>query len=172
MTRPQKLTDEIANRFLEAIKNGNTIKNSCAYAGISTAIFYVWKEYAKTGPNRGLRADVARLMESYTRLEAEAMNEAVVRIRKAGSGETVLQRVTTTRKRPDGTDEVVVTETMLAGEWRADAWFLERRNPREWGRRDRTPVDMDREAERLAKELGIPVEELLAEADMLAQSEG
>lgn len=170
--RPPKLTEAVRDRFLDAIRNGNTIKNACAYAGITQTTFYHWQEYARTGRQAGRRAEIAQFLDSYRRAEAEVLSESVMRVRKAGSGEVVTHRVTTTRKRPDGTDEIVVTETLMAGEWRADAWFLERRNPREWGRRDRTPVDVEREAERLAKELGISVDELMAEADMLAQSEG
>lgn len=167
------LTAEMEAAFIEAISSGDSIKNSCALAGFSLSTFYLWQqiEREKRTHVKNYR-QILQFLESYRVAEAKALHEAVEAVRKAGQGQTVGQRVTTTRKKADGTEEQIVTETFAPGEWRASAWLLERRNPRQWGRRDRTPIDVEKEAERLAKELGIEAEELLEEAELIAQMEG
>lgn len=171
--RPPKLTEPIKARFLEAIRAGDTIVNACAYAGISQATFYHWQTYARDPERRvqGLRRELIQFLETYREYEAEALAEAVREVRRAGQGTAEAHKTIRTITHPDGKVEVTEEVTLAAPEWRASAWFLERRQPKAWGRRDRTPVDVEAEAERLARELGVPVEDLLAEAELLAQSE-
>lgn len=67
---------------------------------------------------------------------------------------------------------VGIIATAARTRWQAAAWFLERRVPAEWGRRESLDVAVDakREAERLAGELdGVSVEDLIAEADRIAR---
>ena len=67
---------------------------------------------------------------------------------------------------------VGIIATAARTRWQAAAWFLERRMPEHWGRRERLEVAVDakREAERLAGELdGVSVEDLIAEADRIAR---
>ena len=57
--------------------------------------------------------------------------------------------------------------------WQAAAWMLERRDPENWGRRERLEVAVEarREAERLAGELdGVSAEDLVAAAERIARS--
>ena len=57
--------------------------------------------------------------------------------------------------------------------WQAAAWVLERRDPENWGRRERLEVAVEarREAERLAGELdGVSAEDLVAAADRIARA--
>ena len=52
--------------------------------------------------------------------------------------------------------------------WQAAAWWLERRFPDRWGRRDRLEVEhtvVEREAKRLADEFGLDPAEVLREAE-------
>lgn len=53
--------------------------------------------------------------------------------------------------------------------WQAAAWWLERRYPDDYARRDRVPVEQlaEREAERLSQQLGVSKEEILAEAQRI-----
>jgi len=66
---------------------------------------------------------------------------------------------------------VGIIATASKTSWQAAAWFLERRRPEHWGRREKLEVAVDakREAERLAGELdGVSAEDLVAEADRIA----
>lgn len=54
------------------------------------------------------------------------------------------------------------------GNWTASAWWLERRRHQDWGKVDRVEVNIRREAERLADELGLDATEILAEAERIA----
>ena len=55
--------------------------------------------------------------------------------------------------------------------WQAAAWWLERRHPKDFGRRDQVDVQLDvqRMAERLATESGLEPAPILAEAERLAR---
>ena len=53
----------------------------------------------------------------------------------------------------------------------ADAkWWLERRRPDDYGRREKVEITVRQQAERLAADLGLNVEELLAEAERIVGS--
>jgi hypothetical protein len=57
------------------------------------------------------------------------------------------------------------------GTWQAAAWWLERRYPKEFGRREQVDVQLDvqKMAERLAAESGLEPAAILAEAERLAR---
>jgi len=65
--------------------------------------------------------------------EAEDELRRIALIAKAGTGGEVAYRRTTTKA--DGA--VVTEERLLAPEWTANAWHLERKHPERWGRRER-----------------------------------
>ena len=99
--------------------------------------------------------------------KAEAQDEArrIARINQAGQGGAVVYEKTTTY--PDG--RVVTEVRRTAPEWTADAWHLERSRPDAWGRKERLNVNVQihQLAARVAEEMGLSVEEVLAEAQAL-----
>ncbi len=53
------------------------------------------------------------------------------------------------------------------GAWQAAAWKAERRYPQDFGRTDRVEINIRHEAERLAAELGMGADTLIAEAERI-----
>ncbi len=86
--------------------------------------------------------------------------ESLMRVKAAARGGEVVQRTTVNKR--DGTQ--IVTEVYTRPEWTASAWYLERKFPDLFARRDRVDATVRKEAERVAKELGVSIEEFLIEA--------
>lgn len=75
--RPEKLTDEVKRRLLEAIRAGTPVEVAAEYAGIARSTFYRWLALADTEERyRGFREEVRKA-------EAEAHVHAAAVIRKA-----------------------------------------------------------------------------------------
>jgi hypothetical protein len=62
-----------------------------------------------------------------------------------------------------------VARAAADGTWTAAAWWLERRKYQDYARRDKVEmtIDVRKEAERLAAELGLDAAEVLAEAEAI-----
>ncbi len=62
-----------------------------------------------------------------------------------------------------------VAKAAAGNNWQAAAWWLERRQHADFGRRDRMDMTLDvrKEAERIAAESGLDVNEVLAEAQAI-----
>lgn len=100
--RRSKLTPEVQERIIQAIRAGNYRETAAAYAGIHIGTFYRWLqkgERAKSGPYREFR-------EAIERAEAEAEVRHVAIVAKAATDDP-----------------------------KAAMWWLERRFPDRWGRR-------------------------------------
>lgn len=71
-----------------------------------------------------------------------------------------------------GTYEAVIAKAADKN-WTAAAWWLERRHPDEYGRRDRIEVrvDMRTEAQKVAAELGLDPDEVMTEANAILAGE-
>lgn len=106
----RRFDDKVVKKVCDALIAGNTYTNAARLAGISKDALYRWRKEGEQAPE-GCRAK-----EVYDRIEAacaEAEHRNVMVIQKAaGSGKS----------------------------WQAAAWFLERRNPAEYGRRERVEV--------------------------------
>ena len=57
-----------------------------------------------------------------------------------------------------------VAKAAQDGTWQA-AWWLERRRPDDYGRRDRVDVTVRQQVQKLAAQMGIDAAELIAEAE-------
>jgi hypothetical protein len=64
-----------------------------------------------------------------------------------------------------------VLKAATDGTWQAAAWWLERRRPTDYGRRDRVELTIRQQAEKLAAEMGIDAAELIAEAERIVSGE-
>ncbi len=61
-----------------------------------------------------------------------------------------------------------IEQAATDGTWQAAAWKAERRYPHFFGRTDRVEVTIRQQAEALAAELGVPVDEVIREAERIA----
>ena len=109
--RKTKLTPELQERICNYIENGYTIEQSCALAGINVATYYNWKKW-------GRQAKSGKFFEFFKAAEtSEKVAEAkfLSTILKAAVGDP---------------------EKKVKGDWKAAAWYLERKNPQQFARRD------------------------------------
>lgn len=85
MARPSKLTQEITDRIVLAIRAGNYSKVAAEMAGIGETTFYRWLEL---GGKENARKDFREFRESIKRAEAEAEVRSVALIRQAADSGT------------------------------------------------------------------------------------
>ena len=133
--RPTKFTPDVRGRIITAIRNGNTYEASANYGGICYSLLREWivrGEQEQAG-------EFLEFVEALKKAEAEAEVGSVARIRAAGSGQRVLLSETE-RETPDGKKVIERKYQYAPPQWQADAWFLERRKPSDWGRKDRHEI--------------------------------
>lgn len=170
--RPTVWTETARARFLEAIGKGVDYKGACAYAGVSYSAWFELRKWTESGRRASpLRDDLRQFLQQVQLVEGSLLATSIDGIVAAGTGQTIVRKRETVRQLPDPNRpgeliEERTTETEYdTGQWRALAWWAERRYPKQWGRRDRSTVNMEAEAAKLAAELGVPVDELIAEAE-------
>ncbi|MBZ9715506.1 hypothetical protein [Deinococcus multiflagellatus] len=102
--RKTKLTPALQEKFIRAVRAGNCVETCCDYVGINPDTYYEWQ---KRGQQGGAANEIYReFRAAVLDAQASAEIESVARIRLSGQ----------------------------KGNWRADAWYLERRHPDRWGR--------------------------------------
>lgn len=85
MSRPTKLTPELLERVILAIRAGNYAKTACEMVGIGETTFYRWME---DGAKDDAKPLFREFRESIKRAEAEAEVRSVALIRQAADGGT------------------------------------------------------------------------------------
>lgn len=151
MARPRKITPDYLAPYFAAVALGSTQHHAAAASRVT--------EQTIRNARRCLW-----FVEAEKKALADAVTRRIERIESAGTGGFVLSRKTTYNHK---TDTEVVEESFARPEWQADAWVLERRYPDDFGKRDRLEINIRSEAERIAKERGLDVDEVQAEADRI-----
>ena len=105
--QPSKLTPETVEKLKNALIAGSKIESACIYAGISKTVYYQWKEKA--------RADI----------EAGKVTQYVEFL------DTIMRAMELSRTRL----EMIVSKA-AEQDWKAAAWILERRHPKDYGRKE------------------------------------
>lgn len=105
---PTKLTPEREKVICDALRQGMPYSQACQLAGINYSSFRNWIIQAKRDEADGIDdSRHVKFFRAVQKAEAERTLEAVALIRKAGRD----------------------------GRWQANAWYLERRYPHQWGTR-------------------------------------
>ncbi|MBK9711549.1 MAG: hypothetical protein IPO81_09535 [Kouleothrix sp.] len=121
MPRPSKLTTDTVDRLVFAITHGSTYDLAAKYAGISPSTFFEWKAEAEKAAAKLVEPDVSASTAPPLDAREAALLDFLLAVEQAEGMAAVgwLQKI-----------EVAATE----GEWRAAAWMLERRHPKQYGR--------------------------------------
>lgn len=110
--RPTKLSEEVQQRAVALLRQGNYIETAARIAGISPATYHGWRERGEADLHAGMRTEFSEFFEATTRARAEGEATLLQQIRLAAQG-------------ADG----------RPGDWRAAAWILERTAPDRFGAR-------------------------------------
>lgn len=110
MGRPTKLTPEVQERIVQALRAGNYQETAATYANITAKTFYEWMK-------RGESDDESeRIYRDFREAVEKAKADAEVR------------------------DVALIDKAATDGSWQAAAWKLERKFPQRWGRVHRTEI--------------------------------
>lgn len=127
MGRKTKLTKQIQSKIIKYIKQGNTYEIAALSAGVSRSTFYNWLSWGEVVEGEPepdpIYIDFREAVE-----EAAALAE--------------MERVKTILDAAKGTGRY-----KGVADWKAAAWFLERRSPEAWGRRQAITADINHSGE-------------------------
>jgi len=124
--RPDKLTmlsAEERARFLAVLRLGCPQTVACRLIGISYETLRLWRTRAESAPDA---EPYASFIGEVEQAEAQCCCEAVVILNAVARGERLAHALPRYELRPD---------------WRAIAWWLERRFPKKWGPTRRVEID-------------------------------
>lgn len=118
--RRSLLTPEMEERILTAVRAGNYLDDAARYAGITDRTIFNWMKRGRdaldaAGGDDDLVDPDEQMYVRFFRSVERARSAAVVR------NLSIIQRAAEVN-------------------WQAAAWYLERTNPRKWGRRDTLEV--------------------------------
>jgi transposase-like protein len=133
--RKSSLTPEAKKTIVDALSLGAWVEDAARSAGIHPATFYAWMDRGEAEFGNGEATEFSEFYEDATRARVQGRIVAVGHLRRA-----------------------------MPEDWRAAAWYLERSDPANWGRREhlthtgsmRTEVvEIPNDAERLADVVSI-----------------
>jgi len=125
MARPSKLTSEVEERILKALRAGNYASTAARFAGIDPATYYRWLERGDPSGRRRDDVPYRRFAERVQQASAEAEIRDVTLISKAAEND-----------------------------WRAAGWRLSHRHPERWRRREQVQREV-RESQQDAPDLDV-----------------
>lgn len=169
--RHTKLTPAIQDAIVTAVAGGVRYVQACVLAGIDDNTAQEWRARGEgRDPDRPCTELYANFATAIKKAESQDEARRILRINQAGQGGSVTFEKVTRTTAPDGTVKEVRETKKAAAEWQADAWHLERKYPDVYGRRDRVDVHLtviQELAAKVASELGMTADEVLAEAQAL-----
>jgi hypothetical protein len=104
MARPCKLTEELMVSLCKTLSIGVDVNTACLREGISRATYYVWRQRGLGGEGHEPEEPYAQFVEAVDKAIANAEARMLANVVKAADSD-----------------------------WRAAAWFLERRNREVYG---------------------------------------
>jgi len=133
--RPSKLDENTIKRLNTALKIGLSQKKSALFSGISETTFYRWQrrfndidEACGGDPDNIKNAEDLELWEFWQSLKKAKVEGEINHLG-------------------------VITKAAENGVWQASAWFMERSNPEEWGKRDKNQLEDGKDEEVIKVEI-------------------
>jgi transposase len=120
MGRPTKCTPELRKKICNAIEAGNYPETAAEINGIPARTFYVWMKKGRESKSK--RGVYHQFHQAVKKAEKVAEAYYLQHIRKAAEGDA---------------------ENGIKPNWTASAWYLERKYPEKWGRKERLDIKGD-----------------------------
>lgn len=131
--RPSKLTPEVTDKILAALRAGNYLEVAADYAGVGKTTVYRWLD---EGAADNAPAQLRAFFDAVTRARAETEVRVLSQVMRVIAGGNMVRR--TTRTLRDGTQEV--DEQYAPGDGKVALEFLSRAYPSRWARRQALEV--------------------------------
>lgn len=161
--RPPELSQEVQDRIVLLLRQGNYIETAAAFAGVDKHSLYAWmkrgvratrkaRRQLERGEGDGSIPEADQPFVSFMAAVDSALGfgeiRDLVQIDRASQGQLEIDEVTESTEplvlngvivtREDGSPVLITRTTRRRGrklpDWRAAAWRLERREPERWGR--------------------------------------
>lgn len=136
VSRCCKLTPEVQERIVAAVRDGAHRGIAATLGGIAESTLYAWLKDGSEAKS-GLKKE---FLEAIKKAEAEWEQEQVKAIREVAEGGELLSRTTTEKKNGD----TITQETYTRPEWTARAWLLERKAYERWSKKERVEITGDK----------------------------
>jgi hypothetical protein len=131
-----KPTQDQIDIICKSVADGNCRETAVAFAGISPGIVRNWIRAGKKDIDAGDDTVEAQFVTRFLKCEAEAEMKSISAIRDRGQNGFV-------------TSSSEKGETTTPPDWRAEAWWLERRGAKNWGVKKSLEISVGRDRERL-----------------------
>lgn len=125
--RPARiLSDDRALTIINAIRNGNTRATAAALAGVGKSTLFAWLDKGRPDDETGEypKDEFGKLRRAVEQADAECEQDMVKTVKTAAFGYQ---------------DEEGIYRP---GDWKAALEFLQRKNPGEWGKIERSKVEL------------------------------
>jgi transposase len=133
--RPAKITNDTVQMIINAIRAGAYIETAAAYAGISKVTLYAWMKIGHDKP----RSKYGEFLNAIDKAMADCIMRDLSVIDKSsvGTGVVCLPMVDPHGQPVRDHNGLQKYVEPMPLNWKAAAWRLERKAPRQWGRLER-----------------------------------
>lgn len=136
--RNPDLTPDVAEKIIKAIRIGASVASAGAFGGVAYDTLRTWALRAREFPDSIYAEFLVDVMQAVSECEVRDLSTIELFL-KGRPAEYAYNTVTDANGKEtktlahDSKGNLVVTRSEVKPDWRAAAWRLERRMPRQWG---------------------------------------